>query len=364
MHVPDQILSLRADEALRALDLQWFDEGEREFVRIDWLEIWQQIPFDDPFHSDCAARLERCVPLARGTARQRRLSGTTNELVLVYDPQFPEAVFINLSHAMPSRLWLMVEANGQAVVEATRPYLVEICSMAELGRTIRLAKFVDLEDLQTLENALVGFELWLDDATWGSDFNDDPWRSQEGSMSMIDQTIWLRDTASQHPNRFPSKSFRTLWSRSVLTVEQHNMGAWVFELHYRPVAESEAVAFVNEITQSRLPLDLPIDLAASLLRGRNVGHELLADFDARNEALWDRLMIRCALDNGEPTTVATLRAEMLANADDIDMLGGIADLAAAYHHYGLLFELAQQTAGTALGDDIRGFLSPAPGGVA
>lgn len=347
------------DELTQMLELQWLSDEEGAAVRQDWLAVWNQVPFDEAFHDRCRQRLERCLPVALGPVRQRRLDQTENRLTLVCDPEAPEKVFVSLSHAMPSLLWVVVPATRPGLLEALGPYLdPERRPAVELERHLRVVKPLDVEAPSQLDDAIRGLELWVDDTSWGSAFDDDPWQRVEGPLGMVDQTRLLREAAAEDPDRFPTLGYRMLWSGSILRIEQHPMGMWVFDLRYRPAQDEKVIANLNDLLGTRWPEDLPIDLVASLLRGGVIDERLLADLEAQREAPLDRAAARCGMAPGETSTAATLAQIVDEVGDDQDALATLANLASRYRHEALLFTLWDRTEGTPLGDDLERFLSP------
>ncbi len=359
--VPAHITALRkSDDLRRRLDVDWLDAQKQQELRAYWLEIWAQVPYGEPFHTDNLQRLQRCVPLAQGTTRQRRLDHTVNTLALVWDPADPEFVFVSLSHAFPPLLWIKADAQAQAVLDAVAPYLVEAKPLPQLSRSARVVKMLDVPDRGVIERTLENLELWLDDTMWASAFDDDPWLDVQGPLSMVQQTIWRKDVAEEHSGRFPSISCRTLWSKSNLRIEQHPFGMWVFDLRYDPATDADVIALVNEISPGHLPLDLPVDLAASLLRDANLGDVYVSDCRARGQIV-DAAAMECALAPGETRSHAALLAALAAKRDDPAALDAIADLALAYRYDAVLFEMTNHTAGTDLGDWLLTYLAPTGG---
>lgn len=350
---------LRNDSTLNhTLDLHWVSPEERDAIRSDWLSIWNQVPYDDAFHAQCRERLLRCVPLAQGVKRRRRLQPTESQLVLVQDPAEPEDVFASLSHALPSMLWIPCGATPKDVLRALAPYLVEeIPALTDLPCSLRVVK-TEITSLEVVENAVEALELWLDDTVWANSFNDDPWRSQQGQLNMLDQARMLRWVREDSPNRFESLSWRSLWSRSVLRVEKHPLGMWVFDLRYAPAQESKAMDFVNELMKTRFPRDLPIDLAASILRGSTLTDAYVQDLRARGEGVMEQAAITCAIEPAEMTSFETLRRLVQENRGDEVVLGDLARVASAYRHDAVLFEIMALTEGMPLGDELRQFLAP------
>ena len=358
LSLPPWVSRLRNDADLNSsLELAWLDPDARAALREDWLGVWNQVPYEDGFHADCRQRLARCVPLAQGPVRERRLRPTQSRLVLVHDPEEPDIVFGNLSHAMPSMLW--VRAEPGAVLDALRPYLIDPApAVVDLPRVARTVKILDIDDRAVVANSIDNLELWMDDATWASAHNDDPWRYASRPMGMLDQARWLRETSEEHPDRFPSLSWRTLWSKGVMRLEQHPMGMWVFELRYAPASDGKVIDAVNELLGSRLPRDLPVDLAASLLRGGCLGEDFVEELRARGERPLDQAALTCGLGPAEMSSHETLLRLAREHRTDEDMLGSLADLAARYRHDAVLFEIAALSEGTALGDDLMQFLAP------
>jgi len=348
------------DELTRALDLRWLSDDESAAVKEAWLSAWRQVPFDETFHDRCRQRLERCRPLALGPARRRRFDQTENRLVLVSDPAAPDEVFVSLSHAMPSSLWLAAPATREGLLEAVASYIDPERPLAvELERTHRMVKPLDVDRLEQIEQAVRGLELWVDDATWGSAFDDDPWRGVDGPIEMLDQARWREEAAAEDPDRFPSLGFRMLWSGSTMRVEQHPMGMWVFDLRYRPAADKRVIASLNDLLGIRLPEDVPVDLAASLLRGGVIDAHLVAELQARGEAPLDRAAVACGHAPAEIETGAILQAVVDEVGSDEQALATLANLASRYRHDALLFALWRQSEGTPLGNDLELFLSPA-----
>lgn len=350
--------AIRNDRALGdVLALQWLDEGEDEALRSSWLEIWNQIPYDEAFHARCRDRLSRCVPLARGLTQTRILSGQQVELALVYDPDAPETPWISLCDAMPALLWVRGGSSAEQTRRNLAPYLVKRpLSRIEAPCVMRYANpLPEVTDPKVIQDSIAGYELWLDDALWHSSFNDDPWRESDRNLSMLEQARVLEQVRGEHPDRFPSMSYRTLWSRSTLTIEQHGAGLWVFELRYADARDSAAIEQVNELTGLRLPKELPVDLAASLLRTPCVDAYRIEEAERAGEHPNFLFRFRAALDPSSPSVTRALNQVAETLRGDDDALAELAELAFAYQHDRFLFELALRSEGT-LRKNLEAFL--------
>jgi hypothetical protein len=172
----------------------------------------------------------------------------------------------------------------------------------------------------------------------------------------------MQHVHDQEPGRFPSISFRTLWSRSILRVEQHPLGLWVFDARYDPAGDARAVARLGGTAPGTgLPSDLPVDVAASLVRNASFTRESIAETEKTQPLEPFDLSVLCALDPGEATTVARLRAAIDAWADDEERFGGLLQLMSAYGYAALLFEAAARLPAGDLRERLLTYLRPDDG---
>jgi hypothetical protein len=281
-------------------------------------------------------------------------------MALAYDPEEPEALWLCLSPAMPSWLWARVGRSPDALRAAIHPYLAEAGPSVALPRVVRIVKPIDVKNFDRLEGSVKSCELWVDDAAWGSAFDDDPWLAVAPGQGMVQLTAILRETEEQHAGRFPSRAWRTLWSRSILRMEQHPFDLWVFELRYAPASAKGVIARLNERFNERLPLDLPVDLAASLLRGGNILPEMLDDARAQGKEGLIELAMACALAPGEPRSAELLRGWIDRARSDERTAEALADIALAYRHEGIFGELCCSLEPGELRERLVGALRPPP----
>lgn len=359
--IPAWAEALRDDPTtLEELGLRVLDEEQREATRALWSSTWNQIEYDEGFHARAAARLERCVPLFVGPSRRRRLSKTESELVVVHDPQDGEVLRLSLSHAICSLAWADAGSSLEALRAALARYTVsdELAVLA-FPKTERVVKQLELRDIGPIERSIDAQELWIDDARWGSAYLDDPWSGVSPDLGMLQLSTLVERVKDQHPGRRHSLSFRTLWSRSIFTIEQHPLGFWAFELRYVPAGDGRAIReLCGADPVASLPRDLPVDLAASLMRGGSATRETVRANDERGR---DPMMlaVRCAMEPGEATTIAAMRESVRAWADDPDRGDALAQIADGFGHEATLFELAAITSDSACAEDIKALLRPA-----
>jgi hypothetical protein len=359
--LPAWAAALRDDPAKAAeLGLRALDESESAATRAHWLSIWNQIEFDEGFHGRAAARLERCVPVFAGPSRRRRLSKTESQLVVVFDPEDRDVLRLSLSYAIPSLAWADAGSSLESLRAALARYTVSDDPGAlDFPKTERVVKQLELRDIGPIERSIDAQELWIDDARWGSAYLDDPWSGVSPDLGMLQLSTLVERVKDQHSGRRPSLSFRTLWSRSIFTIEQHPLGFWAFELRYVPAGDARAIRdLCGTDPVASLPRDLPVDLAASLMRGGSATRDTLR---VNDEAGRDPMMlaVRCAMLPGEATTIGAMRDSVRAWADDPERGDALAQIADGFGHEATLFELAAITNDTRFAGAIKALLRPA-----
>jgi len=168
------------------------------------------------------------------------------------------------------------------------------------------------------------------------------------------QLRWAKEDADkEHPGRLPTLCARTLWSGGVVRIEQHPYGIWVFELRYSPSLDQAVMEQVNALTGIALPLDLPVDLAASLLRGDGIR---LSEAGTYSDNPIHEALFRFALDTGELGPLHHLRTA-LQHAEP-EYQAELVGLASRYGANVLLFEAALDERNPELTASLFSFLRP------
>jgi hypothetical protein len=243
-------------------------------------------------------------------------------------------------------------------LEKLQAYLVEETpSLHSLPCVYRIGK-IGITSIESVEHTIENLEYWMDDVTWGNQFDDDPWLNYTGKLSMLDQARIMRMVRQEDDRRYPSLSWRTLWSRSVLTVEKHPYGLWVFALRYAPANNVEVFDEVDKLMGRRLPRDLPVDLVGSLLRGSIFDYEHIKDLAQKEDALFDRVVLTCAIDPAEMTSFEFLRQMIYENSDNDQALSTLSNVALSYYHDSLLFDIMELTNDPNLVEQIKTELRP------
>lgn len=217
----------------------------------------------------CRARLGQVIPVARGPSRKSRTGDVVHEALWFLDPARPEQLWLALDALMPPLLWLPAGTLAVSVREALAPYFperlparLELPSIARGfagNETMLDANHEQLENHFTMTSA-------LDFLSWGSDYDDDPWPEElPEKLHRLALMAKLRELMAQRPTRVRSTSYRSFWSRSIVTLERHGDGWFVLQARYRPARSPEVVRSFNEQLGTGFPEDLPVDVVAALL---------------------------------------------------------------------------------------------------
>ncbi len=138
---------------------------------------------------------------------------------------------------------------------------------------------------------------------WGTAYTDDP-VDPAGAHNQIAMAVTLRKIREQVSGALPALTRATHFSRSHLGVEMHRGGLYVWRVAYAPTAAAgDAVARFNAATGYRLPVDLPIDVAAAV-----------HGFEWLDEAWVDREL---AASTDDDRTAGLLRVALALAHDDL-----------------------------------------------
>ena len=229
--------------------------------------------------------LERLTPVALGPAYPSRIEGVWHRPWLWASRQQPQQLLLSLHELMPPFLWFAVGQDLQGVFEALdADTTCETSPALELPRVCRA--FMGTHEL--LETDLDGLMQHLsvcpfvESLFWGSAHDEDPWPLQIDA-SLLD-TVGLEATVqlAQQPQSPRSLSLRTVASRSVLTIEDHE-GVFVAQARYEPASHAEQILAINAQFGAHYPADLPLDVVAALLGFYFEGAPALREFMAQTQ---------------------------------------------------------------------------------
>jgi len=305
------------------------------------------------------ARVARAVPVAVGPKRVARITGIEQAIMLMFDEASPDRLWATLDPSLPPLLWIPLGNTRTQIDDALAPYLVE--QPVPAARLPKRARgFMGTAEqlgagIEEIENCVVLHEPWIDPPSWGSQYDDDPYPQVLPPMNVLVQTRVVHEYMRQAPGRLRSTSYRSLWSRSSLTFECHPFEAFVAAVRYAPSRHSAVIHELNTHHGTRLPVDLPVDLAASLLRCAFVEeHTLRAELASASFADPFLALALCAVAPGQTSTIDTLRD--LATMSE--MVGPVAQVADAYGYDSLLLELLAEVQDPRIRDALEQALAP------
>ena len=237
---------------MEAVDgVTWLEDAEADDLTREWHEDLEDedLAFASPL---------RVV----GTAgeRARRMSGDPCPLFVVADPEGRRLLLPSL--AFPPRGMPRTDDLAAALRDYRRP----LEPATALPRSFRTVLGVELDSVDPIVSTLAALEPWMDDAWYGAAHDDDPYDVLSDPPRPIERILVQRTAFDQHPNRAESWSVRTLWSRSVVRIERHPYGLWVFDVAYRPVS-TDPGAPARLAGVEVFPTDLPVDVQPCMLRG-------------------------------------------------------------------------------------------------
>ncbi len=209
--------------------------------------------------------LEWMQPVGLGPEAPMRVAGGTWRPMLFVQRGRPMHILIALHEALPPFLWFpagqdlasVQRALGEAIAHEATPAL-------ELPRVAR--GFMGTEellgcDMEALQGHLT-MSPFTDGLFWGGAHQHDPWPAQIDAASAWDERA--QDMMQQRQGAAPALHVRTLISRSVLRVEDHE-GLYIAQVRYAPADRHQQVEALNAQFGSSFPLDLPLDVVAAML---------------------------------------------------------------------------------------------------
>lgn len=360
--LPRWLDALRGDEDLaRELEIQWLEPDQRAALHAGATSVLEGMNGDERWLERGRARLARSVPVALGPSRTKRVMRHESSTALFFDPERPSQVSLSLAASMSPLTWVDLEATPAALREAfARCFVTTPAKVSALPKRVRTVVDFGQATREQIEEAITGpgFPM-IDDAVWYSAHHEDPWLGV-GETWGLALMAHLRDARREDHQRYPSFSVRTLFSRSVVTLEQHPFGVAVMEIRYAPAPDSAGVRWVNEIFGSRFPEDLPADLiGTTILQGGHTHAEELDERAARGDFERFDVVARLALAPGEPPSTAQLRAWLERSAGDEEMCTFLANASTRYEDFEIFLEVAARAAGTPIAEEILAKMKPA-----
>ena len=267
---------LKKDPKAIEAGIHWFTPEESEAKRLELLREYdpsrgrarQHLP-DEAFTA-ARALVERFLPVGMGPTATDRLGNKTRSWLLV-DKQSTVELKVALSPFHPPFFWLSAGQTVATLKDALAPYfLPSPPSEDKLERTVRgflgtgARDHLDLIQLHDRYEA----SAFMDGVAWGSAYPREPVLDMlpKGAAGQAQ----ARRYREQAPTGTPTFSFRSLYSRSILTAEAHvgvveGINLFIARLRYRPAKQASMIRELNQRLGTKYPEDLPVDLAGALV---------------------------------------------------------------------------------------------------
>ncbi|OQD52013.1 hypothetical protein BM536_036880 [Streptomyces phaeoluteigriseus] len=212
------------------------------------------------------------VPVAEvGVRAARTVYGEGCSAWLYVHPERPGRLWLCLSTRIPAFLWPELSSEPAALCAGLAPYRPEFAADAphvrDLPRRLRLHVgwpqvpspyhgTLEPMDHHTFGRVAV-CSPFLEAIGWGSEQAEDP------HVDFVDRggmdALFANQSGGGHSTARPAaESYRTRWSRSIVTIEEHHSG-YVVDVRYRPSPHPGHVTRLNERFGTALPDDLPLD---------------------------------------------------------------------------------------------------------
>lgn len=279
------IAHLLASEGLRNAGVRWVGEATSKAQTAEICGRYKKKTYPRGLLWS-VAWWKACGALARGKtlvaelpeAHKRAMGARAG--AIFHDKKDPNHLYFTPSPEIPAGLWIRVVATEDALLAALGwwypirrvPRLELPCCVRAWAGNMRSLVVPnpysgELEAAGTHEIS----RFWVsspvvDMLGWGSAYDDDPWPNvvRLGGGGGIGMTVKMREYGQDREGALPQLNHRTHFSRSQLRLEVHPDGMYIWEIRYRPSPFAEPIARFNEQCGYKLPLDLPIDVAAAL----------------------------------------------------------------------------------------------------
>lgn len=273
---PKWLEALKKDPKVSESGIHWFTPEEAEAKRAElakWYEsgdprVRHHLP--EAVYATAKEQASRFVPVGEGPAATDHHGHKTRSWLMLAR-QSPEELKVALSPMHPPFLWLGAGQTAATLKDALAPYFPAfVPSEEKLERTVRgfigtgAVNKIDLIQLHDRYKT----SAFLDPLAWGSSQKKDPFLDARPKGHESEELY--RSFREQAPQGFPSFSFRSLFSKSILRAEAHanladGVHIFVGQLRYHPAKQGALIHELNQRLGMKLPEDLPVDLAGALI---------------------------------------------------------------------------------------------------
>ena len=252
--------------------VRWYSEEECEACAARMTKKYEGSPPFVPLTSAARglsqALLERMRPVGEVGLGPMRPSVVEQRALLFIEHNDPQHLLVALHEEVPPLLWFPAGQTLESLAAGLVPYrkpraAPNMFAMHGMERgflgTEGILEMSREELLAHLSTHPLGESLF-----WGSVHDADPWPEHIG---IEDVSLFAEEAASymaQREGAVWSLSFRSLASRAVLTLEDHQ-GFFVLQVRYDPAPHKALIQAFNGQFGLHWPADLPLDVATLLI---------------------------------------------------------------------------------------------------
>lgn len=258
-------------EAVDGVEL--FDAQERAELAEELHELYQAggstfVPLNELAQNLSSLMLSRLEPVGRVALGPTRPDVVENSGLLFVEANDPSHVLVALHKDVPPFLWFPAGKTAVEFDAAIAPYCRELAAPDELAMPRVVRAFIGTPGIlemgrEELMNHLsmnpIGESLF-----WGSEHSADPWPETIDRQDLAILGHEARERMAQRDGVAWSMSFRSIASRAVITLEDHD-GFYVIQVRYNPGSHHALLSALSEQFGLSWPADFPADVAAMLI---------------------------------------------------------------------------------------------------
>lgn len=338
--MPPKIPKVDWLEALRAQaeNLEWLEPEAREELTEQLHEDYRGkgpvfVPLGEHARQLARVMLDRLTPIARAPLGPARPSVVERSALLFIEPNEPQHLVAAVHEAIPPFLWFPAGQTLAQLDEALAPYR-HPANPSALEAPGRARAFVGTPGILDMDRKgmLDHFSMTplAESLFWGSAHPQDPWPEDIATEDLPEFVEGAGEYMAQREGATWSMSFRSIASRAVITLEDHD-GLFAAQVRYWPGGHEPLIGALREQFQMSWPQDLPVDVAALFVGLHFEDRARLTELVAARQPAegLDRLIFDLyalsVIGHGDLSVVEVLRP--FAEHDALQVRTAIADIA-------------------------------------
>lgn len=249
--------------------IEWFDEAEAAEVAEEFDELTAGggsnfVPLGEMARVLSEHMYERLTPVGRCAVSAPRPNVVEAHVTLFIERDDPSHLLAAVHPDIPPFFWFPAGQTPEAFAEAIAPYQVETAPEV-LSLPHHARGFIGTEGVIEMGRdelvSHISMNPLAESLFWGSAHASDPWPADIGTDNVADFVQGADAYLAQRKGAVWSMSFRSIASRAVVTIEDHD-GIFVADVRYEDAGHDELIGALNEQFQMCWPAGFPVDVAA------------------------------------------------------------------------------------------------------